>query len=476
MHDRNISAERFVQWTKPSVLVVVAFLLLLMASWGGPVLAQEPQPPTVPGHTPPLGDCFGDLLSEDPLHCYALEQAVDQKVIDVEKIYDADGLLYFFLRGEEPVGEEVYQFLKDRFYEFADRWWSMVPKNPWYQPCLSRGFTYRECYLDRTSWYGSYSLPKPMVHDNVLFHTGGEEARRLVRGWPSWRLVWPETAETSAFGVAASASDVSGVDLAAPAFDVSDVDVTNFPAIDCVQEPYITFCRAWEKYPGKGIAGEAVHRNIIYMQMKDDPEQIEALKAQEAERMAGKDFNGMDYELVVIPVKYDYEELWRWATILDRFAYSRGNTIGIIGAGVTANGNRQSEADVWLNGLEPRVSDTTGDYRKDDRTIIRVVAQNPRRVVDALPVLLPQLGIPLDAVGLVRYSYTGRPTLGFLDGGEVPASGLAPEAPNSGALDSMLGGFPAWIIAVGAGAATLVAVGAATAFLALRRRRRALTA
>ena len=34
----------------------------------------------------------------------------------------------------------------------------------------------------------------------------------------------------------------------------------------------------------------------------------------------------------MIPFNYDYEELWRWATILNRFALSAGNTIGVGGA------------------------------------------------------------------------------------------------------------------------------------------------
>ena len=38
--------------------------------------------------------------------------------------------------------------------------------------------------------------------------------------------------------------------------------------------------------------------------------------------------------IIVIPVKYDYGELWRWQVILNRFALSSGNTVGITGANV----------------------------------------------------------------------------------------------------------------------------------------------
>ncbi len=41
--------------------------------------------------------------------------------------------------------------------------------------------------------------------------------------------------------------------------------------------------------------------------------------------------------LVIIPVKYSYEEYWRWSVILDRFAVARGNTIGILWSRVGEN-------------------------------------------------------------------------------------------------------------------------------------------
>ena len=39
-----------------------------------------------------------------------------------------------------------------------------------------------------------------------------------------------------------------------------------------------------------------------------------------------------DDQLVMIPVKYDLKELRQWTLVLDRFAVSSGNTIGITGA------------------------------------------------------------------------------------------------------------------------------------------------
>ena len=54
---------------------------------------------------------------------------------------------------------------------------------------------------------------------------------------------------------------------------------------------------------------------------------METAKA-ELKRLYGYD----DDQLVMIPVKYDLKELWQWTLVLDRFAVSSGNTIGITGA------------------------------------------------------------------------------------------------------------------------------------------------
>ena len=48
-----------------------------------------------------------------------------------------------------------------------------------------------------------------------------------------------------------------------------------------------------------------------------------------------------------IPVKYDFRELWRWATILDRFALSEGNTIGIAKALIGTNIGGYPRGTLW---------------------------------------------------------------------------------------------------------------------------------
>ena len=97
----------------------------------------------------------------------------------------------------------------------------------------------------------------------------------------------------------------------------------------------------------------------------------------------------------IIPMKYDPEDLWRWATILDRFAASPGNTIEMMGAEVDKHVRREG---VYLN--RPSRGEDFG-FETAPKTI-RVKGREPRRLVVALPVLLPLLGIPVDAVGLVE--------------------------------------------------------------------------
>ena len=194
-----------------AVLVVAAVLaLVLVFHWWMP--------------TPPLGDCWGGVLSDEALHCYVLEQAQREGVIDVEKVYDADGVLYFSLRQEGPVGEEVYQFLKEKSYHFYDTWTEHVSNHDKYDTCMRWGYTHRECFLEKTGWQGRTTLPRSGGYTNILFHVGGEEARRSEPGWASWRQVWPAVADQS------ESRDVTDGALE---FDVSDVDVTNIPEVDC---------------------------------------------------------------------------------------------------------------------------------------------------------------------------------------------------------------------------------------------------
>ena len=414
-HARGIASSRQL-WVPIAVLSVVA--LGLIALWFF--------------RPPPLGNCFGGLLNQDPLHCYALEQTQKRGLINIEKIYDADGVLYLFLRQEGSVDDEVYEFLKAMSYEFYDRWPDDVPRNPFYSRCTNRGYTYRECYLDERRWRARAMLPRSMVYENLLFHVGGETARRLEPGWAGWRQVWPR--------------GLTGVDDGTPStFDVSDVNSTNVPVSVCPEK-----VAPEEVYSAnicsrdREVAHSVVARHGQYVQYKNPPKDEAALNAIKetilpcynkvgpctwyatttvtrivdgvetdvTERVEVYSERNSASEMVIIPVKYSPIELARWAEILDRFAHSRGNTIGIMGAEVDTNRRRRSGYSgsvVWpLDHLGPaEAHESGGTDRSTVRETIQVWGGDAQRIADALPVLLPLLGIPVDAVGLVTTSWRG---------------------------------------------------------------------
>ena len=110
-----------------------------------------------------------------------------------------------------------------------------------------------------------------------------------------------------------------------------------------------------------------------------------------------------------ITVKYDFRELWRWATILDRFALSQGNTIGIMKAVTGTNIGGYPRGTLWpVEGFTDALEDGYGILPRTVRETVLVWSRDPQRTADALPVLLPQLGIPVDAVGVVAYAGAKR--------------------------------------------------------------------
>ena len=106
-----------------------------------------------------------------------------------------------------------------------------------------------------------------------------------------------------------------------------------------------------------------------------------------------------DDAIVIIPVKYDYAEYWRWSVILGRFAVSSGNTIGILGGRVHENWEAYDGGEAVYP--LPEVPEAVRRHPANLRTTLHVTTYELQRTVDALPVLLPLLGIPVDAVGVV---------------------------------------------------------------------------
>ena len=237
-------------------------------------------------------------------------------------------------------------------------------------------------------------------------------------------------------------------------FDVSDVDVTNFPELDCVeQRSEFTSgqaCFEWVENPELGIAGwysVGWNTQTYYVQVKAPPGHegnVDTAKA-ELKRVHGFD----DEQLIMIPVKYDLKELWQWTLVLNRFAVSEGNIIGIDGATVGPN-LRFAGPPVAIYPLAslPKVDH---DNLPGRRETIRVWALDAQRAANALPTLLPQLGIPIDAVGVVvqASNNTGGlvvPVPGDMEPSDVGAAveGFAPSqqltSPFSGWMWIIVGG------------------------------------
>ena len=65
-------------------------------------------------------DCWNGVLSDDPLHCYILEEAQREGQIDVVAMYLArdGGALYIFLSQTAPISDAVGDFLRAKAHEY----------------------------------------------------------------------------------------------------------------------------------------------------------------------------------------------------------------------------------------------------------------------------------------------------------------------------------------------------------------------
>ena len=196
---------------------------------------------------------------------------------------------------------------------------------------------------------------------------------------------------------------------------MSGVDTTNIPPIDCEKRPaniHDESCLAAKAHPGIGIAGWKWNnaRDRVYIQVKAPPgQEANIATAREAIRQSYHlNPDESQRHLEMIPVKYSYEDLWRWGTIINRFALTSGNTMGIFSAriGTNAAGNAAGEVVYTLESLP----EAEGEAWQDYRSTIHVWTLNLQPTIDALPRLLSQLNVPDDAVGVVIREY--EPHLG----------------------------------------------------------------
>ena len=429
-----------------TALVILAALAMALAVYAQApsVQAQEPKPDSVP---PPPGDCWNGALNGDPIHCHFLEEAQREGKIDIVTIYEAPGggPLFIYLRQDGHVSDEVGAFFKTEAYEYLESEEgeklcpSYVQSGPSgfvdsAEPCKTR---FRSI-LDRT-WWGMFeiqhvehnAIPHSRVYEKIYIYPGGAEARSSSVGWASWRQVWP-TAETKFAHESASSTT----------FDVSDVDLTNIPDPDCEVEfqhrSTLSSCLLWSRAPEAGAAGKFRHPSddTIYVHVTspipDDEAELEAFKqllAPGYETESPQPHIGSRYKVEIVPIKYDFGQLWRWNVILDRFALSAGNTVGINGAHIGENIGAHGDDGhlVWMNGVEPAEGD---DWLSKRRQILIVGAWDPHLAAQALPKLLPLLGIPFDAVGLVEHDYR-KPLISIPLAGQVFTDSGAPSETDS---------------------------------------------
>ena len=349
-------------------------------------------------------DCFGGALSQDPLHCYVLEQAHNESIIEVDGVYHGGKTLYIFLVGEEPLEDdsEEYNYFRTKAQEEVSR---------------NGG---DQCVLDPSGcpvgffYIGTgFLLPASQGYQNIRLLPGGNEALRSQLGWASFRQWWPSVAETNT-----QRRGIQGETQPSTGFDVSDVELGNFSPLDCSNYASNTNgCQQWELHPGIGIAGWHSNREKLYVQVKAPNGEASKIEAARQALIEENPRGLNENNLVIVPVNHDYQDLSHYAELLDRFALSAGNTVGIIGGEIYVNwaGTYQGPVIYPLTELPPV---ERGDLAGLRETIF-LETIDLQGTVDALPQLLPQLGIPVDAVGMVVQRGASPGGIITLDRGEA---------------------------------------------------------
>ncbi len=289
MHRSIRKFARVRQLVRSSVLVMVLSVAALAVLSSSVAHAEEPP-----------GDCWNDALSADPLHCYTLEEAQRDGEIEVEGVYEAENVLYIFFSDLRDSGTrgDLDDILKEHARDFVRLFPDQVAYDDFSRHRCSRSDpaeTYRDCMLGYTFDHASF-YPWSSAYDNIRLASGGAAARQSRPGWASWHQVWP-----TATGGARGASED---------FDVSGVNVTNFPDIECVRPHNTESCGKYKEYSAFGIAGW--HGSAMtYIQVKAGPGEetnVETALREEFIRRGGPGTDGGS-NTVIIPVKYDYQEL-----------------------------------------------------------------------------------------------------------------------------------------------------------------------
>ena len=135
------------------------------------------------------GRCYNEVLSPDPMQCYALEQAEADDVIEVDGIYTNNrGMLYLFYNYLPKIIEhptiDLTPKLRSYGLEYAEEHPSLAPYSRVGEACQSATFggandTYdslAECGATLTFDYGRVE-PRYTPYAQILLNPGGSEAR-----------------------------------------------------------------------------------------------------------------------------------------------------------------------------------------------------------------------------------------------------------------------------------------------------------
>ena len=425
-----------------------------------------------------VSDCFNGALAGDPVHCTVIQDAHNQGEITVEAIYStANGrLLYIYIAEDQSDAERVFDDLAARAADRIEEFGVDSHCSTHFAPGICQLGTFPDKL-------GFALMPLSSRYQDVRLRFGGAGARRSQVGWASFAQEWPNVPD----GAVQSNAQVP------IKFDVSDVDTENIPPIDCGDTFafHTLACQMREIFPGLEIA-QWKDGSEIYVEVKATSGEEERAVADA--RAAIVEFFQLDHDqaqlVIVIPVRHSYEDLWRYRMILDRFAVSAGNSVGILRSRIsdtTVSAAATSRIAFPVPGIEQVLRDENGVFDQSrNRATLWLWTADFDSTLASLDRLLPQLGIPTDAVGVViEAGFTPFPgmvveTAGARDSGASPppvpsappglsdAVGEPPSAPRSQVPDEILPGSttnPIFIAAV-----LVVAISATVTAAFLRRR------
>lgn len=364
---------------------------------------------------PSSGNCFAGALSKDPIHCQVLTSAYDEGVLNIEAMYEGASVLYIFADNPESEWQAIEEYIFEEAKQASQA--AQIPycyEEP--HPDWCNGGTLE---ISHGTAQGGALLPGSEQYADLRMISGGERALTEQAGWASFELLWPQRDPIF---------DGIGSPPSGERFDLSDVDLAITEEPDCYSGIYSpSGCTWWLYNPDLEIAGTEAWNwgtpsGIGFYQVKVVPgqerDQLAYVESEVLKRFPHNPDVGRSRE-IFIPVKYSFLDLWGWATLLDRFAQSQSNNIGVMSAEVGTNVPVATRETHYLTaaGLAPvEVGWESGpEDAAQVRATIAIWSFDPRQTIEALPQLLSQLGIPADAVGVV------------VDGNELPTG---PEVPH----------------------------------------------